>query len=73
MRITVKVMLHAKRNTIEELERNKYKVRLCAPPVKGEANKELIKMLGEYFHSPKSLITIVRGIHGRTKIVDIDL
>ncbi len=73
MRITVKVMLHAKRNVIEEIEKNKYQVRLSVSPVDGGENKELIKILSEYFHSPKSLITIVRNIHTRTKIIDIKL
>ena len=73
MRITVKVVLRAKNNMLEEIRSGEYKVRLSVPPVDGKANKKVIEILSDHFSVPKSMITIVRGAHARTKIIDIDL
>lgn len=36
----------------------------------GEANAALIKLLSKHFHVPKTSITIVRGTHSRTKLIE---
>lgn len=73
MRITVKVALRAKNNTLEEISQYDYRLRLAVPPVDGRANKKMIEILSDHFDVSKSMITIVRGQRSRIKIIDIDL
>ncbi|WP_071839332.1 DUF167 domain-containing protein [Nodularia spumigena] len=47
-------------------------VRLKSPPVDGKANEELIKLLAEKFHVPKSHIRIKSGVSSRQKLIEID-
>lgn len=37
----------------------------------GEANKDIIKQLADYFHIAKTCITILRGEKSRTKTIEI--
>ncbi len=46
-------------------------MKLTAPPVDGEANKMLIRILADYFGVPKNSMEIVGGKSAKTKIVDI--
>lgn len=46
-------------------------VRLVAPPVKGKANQELIKLLSDVLGVSKSNLTIEKGITSRRKTVAI--
>ena len=48
------------------------KIKLKAPPVDGEANKELIKFLSKEWKIPKSKIKIVKGLTSRTKTIIIE-
>jgi len=54
-----------------KISKGEYKAKLTAPPVNGQANKALIKLLADYFGVSKSSITIVGGKTAKTKIVDI--
>ncbi len=47
------------------------KIKITAPPVDGEANKELISFLSDNLDIPKRNLTIVKGDSGRHKVVDI--
>ncbi len=47
-------------------------VRVKSPPVEGRANRELLEVLSDYFHVPKSRIRIVAGKSSRNKLVEID-
>jgi len=71
MRIYVKVSPRSSRNNVEKISEGEYKVRLTAPPVDGEANAMLIKVLAEYFNVSKSLVTIIGGKSAKIKIIDI--
>jgi uncharacterized protein YggU (UPF0235/DUF167 family) len=46
-------------------------VRLTAPPVEGEANAALGRVLGRAFHVAPSAIRILRGTSGRDKLVAV--
>ena len=46
-------------------------MRLTAPPVDGAANEALIALLAERLGLPKRSISIVSGVTGRQKIVEI--
>lgn len=71
MRIYVKVNPRSSRNEVIKNSEGEYKVRLTAPPVDGEANVMLIKILAEHFDVPKSSLSIIGGKSVKTKIVEI--
>lgn len=48
------------------------KIRLAAPPVDGEANKELIKYLSKLLGISKADIRIISGASSRRKLVEIE-
>jgi uncharacterized protein (TIGR00251 family) len=45
------------------------KVRLTAPPVEGEANRECLKFLAKVFEVPKSQLELVKGHRSRRKTI----
>lgn len=47
------------------------KVRLTAPPVEGQANAHLCKVLAKAFDVPKSRVSVERGTTSRVKQVRI--
>lgn len=47
------------------------KVRLTAPPVEGQANAHLCKVLAKAFDVPKSRVSVERGTTSRLKQVRI--
>ncbi len=71
MRIYVKVSPRSSKNEVTKISEGEYKVKLTAPPVDGEANAMLAKILAGHFAVSKSQVTIVGGKTARMKIVDI--
>ncbi|HFC76775.1 MAG TPA: DUF167 domain-containing protein [Candidatus Moranbacteria bacterium] len=71
MRIYVRVIPRTSQNKITKISDEEYQVKLTAPPVGGEANKMLIKILAKYFKVSKSSIQIIGGKSAKTKIIDI--
>jgi hypothetical protein len=76
MKINIHITPNAKKSEVlgEEMDLfggKTLKVKVSAPPVEGKANKELIKILSEYFDVPKSKISIVSGDKSRNKIIEI--
>lgn len=45
--------------------------RLKAPPVDGQANKELVALVAEKFRCGKAAVTIKAGASSRTKLVRV--
>ncbi|UCC11483.1 MAG: DUF167 domain-containing protein [candidate division WOR-3 bacterium] len=71
MLIKVTVIPGTKKNSIALVAPDHYRVRVKAPPVKGQANKELISLLADYFNTTASSIVIKRGLHSRNKLIEI--
>ena len=71
MKIKVKTIPRASVSGIEELKENELKVKLKTVPVEGKANRELIKLLADYYNIPKSRIEIVKGQTSRNKIIEL--
>lgn len=61
----------ASRNSLVGLHDNAIKIALTAPPVDGEANKQLIQYLSKLFRVKKSDITIVAGERSRRKRLSV--
>src|SRR5262245_57259191 len=47
------------------------KIRLAAPPVDGEANEELVRLLAKLFGAPRQRIAILSGQTSKNKIVRV--
>lgn len=73
MQKQVKVKPNSKRQSIEESTDGQLTVHLKSPPVDGKANKELIELLADKYHVPKSQIRIKLGLSSRNKLVEIDI
>jgi uncharacterized protein len=71
MMIFVKVIPRASHAMIERLSDTEYRVRLTKVPADGEANRQLIRMLADYFDTAPSLIHIAKGASSRQKLVEI--
>lgn len=56
---------------VEPQSDGSYLVYLRAKPIDGAANTALIKILSDYFDTPKSRITIKNGDRSRYKTVEI--
>lgn len=67
----MKVIPRSSRNEVKKTGENEYKVKVTAPPVDGEANKMILKILAKHFNLPKSSLEIVGGKSARIKIIDI--
>lgn len=71
MRIYVKVSPRSSKNEVTKISEGEYKIKITAPPVDGEANGMLIKVLADHFGVAKGCINIAGGKSAKTKIVDI--
>ena len=71
MRIYVKVIPRSSRNSVERTAEGEYKVKLTAPPVDGEANAMLTRVLADHFDVSKSSVEIIGGKSAKIKIVEI--
>ena len=70
--LTVWVKPNAKASLLEQNADGEWIARLKAPPVDGQANRELIALLARHFQCPKSAITIQTGLTSRRKRVRIE-
>lgn len=61
----------AARKGIEETGKGELKIKVKSPPSKGEANREAVKLLSDFFALPSSRINIVRGRTSRLKLISL--
>jgi uncharacterized protein len=71
MRIYIQALPRSSKNEVLKIAKGEYKIKLNVPPVDGQANRALIRILSDYFAVPSSLIKIVGGQSARIKIVDV--
>jgi uncharacterized protein len=71
MKITVRVKPNARKNEVKQIDASNFVVSVSVPPVEGKANEKVVELLSEYFGKPKRSINILRGMTGKTKIIDI--
>jgi len=70
--LAVKVKPNARASVLEEQEDGSLLARICAPPVDGKANEELIRLIASHFGLRKAQVTIKSGASGRIKLILID-
>jgi uncharacterized protein (TIGR00251 family) len=71
VRFGVRLQPRASRNAIEGVRDGALLVRVAAPPVDGEANEALVRLLAARLNVPKSAVRILSGERGRTKRVAV--
>ncbi|OGV91057.1 hypothetical protein A3A66_00405 [Microgenomates group bacterium RIFCSPLOWO2_01_FULL_46_13] len=62
---------NARANHIKEVSANVLKVKIAAPPIEGQADRELVRQLAKYFKVHRNEVTILKGMSARLKIVGI--
>lgn len=65
--ITVKVIPRASQNRLEPQPDGTFVARVTAPPVEGEANRAVIRLLSDHFDVPPSRIELISGAASRLK------
>lgn len=70
--LSVKVHPRSRKQEIIELGEDNYKIYVKASPSKGEANKEVCKLVAKFFDVPISRVKISRGHKSRTKLITIE-
>jgi uncharacterized protein (TIGR00251 family) len=71
MKLFVKVKANAKEEKIEKPKENEFILCVKAPAKEGRANKAVIELLSKYFDTPKSRVTIIKGIKSKNKIIEV--
>ncbi|MBZ0203548.1 MAG: DUF167 domain-containing protein [Ignavibacteria bacterium] len=68
MKIKVKVKPNSRENSIIEIEKNYYEVRVSVPPEKGKANEKVIELISKHLKIPKSHIDLISGAASKDKV-----
>lgn len=69
MNISIKVTAGAKKEGIEVLPNNRFKISVRAKAEQGAANKRVLELIALHFRVPIKKVHIVRGHHSPLKIV----
>jgi uncharacterized protein (TIGR00251 family) len=70
-RISLRVYPNAPRNQVVGLSDGVLAVRVAAPPVKGQANRELVSFLSQLLGVNKGRLSIIRGHTSRNKLISV--
>lgn len=65
--LPTKVITNASKNTIIGWHNGRLKIKVCAPPEKGEANRAIIQLLAKTLQLPQNKIVLLRGASIREK------
>ncbi len=67
--LDVWVQPRASRDEVAGVQGDALKLRVAAPPVEGEANEAVVRLLAKATGLPRTAVEIVRGRSGRRKTV----
>jgi uncharacterized protein len=67
----VRAVPRASRSGVAGEQDGALKVRLAAPPVDGEANAELIRVLADFFNVSRNKVSVIAGHSSKNKIIRI--
>jgi len=70
--VKIRVIPNSFRSQIEGVKDDVLRVRLCSPPLKGKANKELIEILARHLGIAKGNIRILKGEKSRSKLIIVE-
>lgn len=71
MLIKVKIFLAEKKRGVVKKKEDEFEVRVKSKPIKGEANREIVSLLANFFSLPEKKIKIIKGQKRRNKIIKI--
>ncbi|MFC1966438.1 DUF167 domain-containing protein [Chloroflexota bacterium] len=71
-KIVVQVWPNASQNKVTRFKNGVWYLRIAAPPVKGEANQELIRFFSNILGVGKGSLTIEKGMTSKKKIIVIN-
>lgn len=71
-RIKIIAKPKSRKEKVEKIDEGTFKVFVKERPERGKANEAIIRVLSEYFNSPKSKLKIVSGFKSREKIIEIE-
>lgn len=71
MKVFVKVKAKARKEKVEKINENNFMIAVKEPPVKGKANRAVIKALAKFLGISPSQITIKSGAASRQKILEV--
>ena len=71
VRVSIYVQPRASKTEVVGEHGDAIKLRVAAPPVEGEANKEVLRFLGKLFGVPASHMNLVSGDTGRRKVIEV--
>ena len=71
--LKVYIQPSARESAIVGMHGDRLKIKIKAPPVDGEANEELRRLMGELFGIAKSKVRILRGETSRNKDLEIEI
>ncbi len=69
--LRLRVVPGARENRLEGVQGDSLRVRVAAPPVKGAANRALVRFLAEVLQVRRSQVEIVEGHSSRYKLLAI--
>ncbi|PHP45253.1 hypothetical protein B6V01_004905 [Methanosarcinales archaeon ex4572_44] len=69
--IRVRVASNARRDEVLN-DGDEFRVYVRAPAVEGKANGAVVKLLAEFFDVRRSGVRIIRGVHSRDKVIEVD-
>lgn len=70
-RLRLRVSPGARSDTVVGRHGDGWKVRVTAPPEDGKANDAVLRLLAERLDLPGGSVTLVSGLSGRDKIVEL--
>jgi len=72
VRLRIRAQPRASRTEITGEHGGALKVRLAAPPVDGDANRELVRFIAKVTRVPISAVRVVAGSSSRNKVIEIE-
>lgn len=70
-KLWVQVKPQARKQSIEKISEQDYRIAVQAAPIAGKANDEVVELLARYFSVPKSSVKVLRGQSSRKKLIEI--
>ncbi len=71
MKIFVKAKPNAEEESIKKIDGINFVVAVKEPPIKGKANRAIVRALAEYFSVAPSAVQLVSGFSSKQKIFEI--
>lgn len=72
MKIFILAKTKAKERKVQKISENSFQVSVPALPVDGQANREIVEVLADYFGVSKSSVRILSGAASKKKLIYVD-